>query len=262
MMVTFQWDYAAQTRQNEQRGPKFWLAPMLERLAIAPADLVLVTAEWLRDVVGQRYGKPTVLLPNWVDVDDAASSERSRSDHGPIVYAGRLHPSKGIDVLIRAFAQVSGRHPRVKLLLCGDGEARAALRKLVKSLGCTNVEFRGVVENHEVVSLLRDASLFVLPTTTMEGHPKALAEAMAVGTPCIASDIPGNRQMISDGVTGLLVKPNDVASLAEALSRLLADGNLRMALGAAAAESARAFSFERVVSEEIRVLRRLSEGVS
>jgi glycosyltransferase involved in cell wall biosynthesis len=175
-----------------------------------------------------------------------------------ILYAGRLHPSKGVDVLIRAFARIKPGFPNARLLICGDGEERARLEALAASLNVSDVELRGVVPNAQILRMMAQAAIFVLPTITMEGHPKALIEAMASGVACIVSDVPGNREMVEPERTALIVPPKDVHALACALERLLGDRALRGILGENAREEAKRFNWINVVSCEINVLSALA----
>jgi glycosyltransferase involved in cell wall biosynthesis len=171
-----------------------------------------------------------------------------------ILYAGRLHPSKGVDVLIRAFARIKPGFPNARLLICGDGEERARLESLIASLKINDVEFRGVLPNAEVLRLMAQTAIFVLPTVTMEGHPKSLIEAMASGAACVVSDVPGNREMVEPERTALIVPPKDVNVLACALERLLADRELRTQLGESAYKHAEKYNFELIVNQEKRSL--------
>ena len=255
MMVTYQFDYARQTQKNEPKGLKHWLPPFLERLALSPADLVLVTADWLEEKAQRVYHKKTVLLPNWVDVGvlEQVGTDKTR-DEKTVLYAGRLHWSKGINILIDAFVKVKQRHPDAMLTICGEGEERERLEAQVKSLSLNDVQFRGGVPNAEVLRLMSKAAVFVLPTLTMEGHPKALIEAMACGAACVASSVAGNRSVIVHGENGLLVPPNDSARLADVLSRLLDDKTLRTRLGWKARENALQYNFNAVVSSEMHIL--------
>jgi glycosyltransferase involved in cell wall biosynthesis len=256
MLVTYQWDYAAQTRKNE-RGIKHWLAPLLEWLALAPADLVLVTVPWLEAKVQRVYHKKTILLPNWVDLSATRNALELARCNGMILYAGRLHPSKGVDVLIRAFARIKPGFPNARLLICGDGEERARLESLIASLKINDVEFRGVLPNAEVLRLMAQTAIFVLPTVTMEGHPKSLIEAMASGAACVVSDVPGNREMVEPERTALIVPPKDVNVLACALEWLLADRELRSKLGENARAQAMQIDRDQMIEKEIQTLRSL-----
>ena len=111
------------------------------------------------------------------------------------------------------------------------------------------VEFLG--EIRDVPALLVELDVFALPTWDqgrMEGCPVALLEAMASGRACVATDIPGSRDIVVPGKSGMLVRPRDAASLADALGRLSADARLRRDLGAAARERMLdVFSLEREV---------------
>jgi glycosyltransferase involved in cell wall biosynthesis len=263
MMITYQFDYSEQTRKNTLTGLRYWLAPLLERLAISPADLVLVTTGWLEDKIQRVYYKKTVLLPNWVDLGTLQQTcgNKTRNEK-MILYAGRLHWSKGVSILLYAFSQVKRRHPEALLVICGEGEQRRSLEELVKSLGTNGVEFRGSLPNDEVLQLMSRAAICVLPTLTMEGHPKVLIEAMACGAACVATDVPGNREVLADGQTGIIVPPSDVEALSNILQLLLSDYSLRDRLGRSAQVEALRYNFSTIVSQEMQVLSALSGAVS
>ncbi|MEP7356174.1 MAG: glycosyltransferase family 4 protein [Anaerolineales bacterium] len=253
MLVGYSYDYASQTQLGTHNPIQWLLAPWMERLALSPADLVLVSAEWLGQKVRSVYHKPTLLLPNWVDVPDFGGALQER-DHWLIVFAGRLHWTKGANRLIEAFAPVKRQFPTARLVICGHGEQMAALRAQVAELDLADVELRGPVPHPEVLRLMGRAGIFVLPTLTMEGHPKALIEAMASGAAIVATDVPGNRDDIHSGSNGLLVPPDDAAALAAAMGRLLADDALCAALGRQAALDAQQYAFGPIVRREVEAL--------
>jgi glycosyltransferase involved in cell wall biosynthesis len=250
VMVTYEWDYAEQTRRSEKNPLRRWLAPVVERLGLRPADLVAPTTEWLQEKIQREYHKPTVLVPEWVDLDLGAAPPVR--DSATIVYAGRLHWSKGVEVLLAAFAQVAPRHPAARLVICGIGPERARLEAIAAAI--PGVDFRGMRPNAEVVRLLRSAAVAVLPTVTMEGQPKALVEALQCGAACIATAVPGSQELIVDGLNGLLVPPKSVEALAAALDRLLSDGARRARLGQSAVERAGQFDFDLVVRRDIQAI--------
>jgi glycosyltransferase involved in cell wall biosynthesis len=254
VIVTYEWDYAEQTRRSEKNPLRRWLAPWVEWLGVWPADLVATTTDWLQAKIHRDYHKPTVILPEWVDLDLGGGPPAR--DSTTIVYAGRLHWSKGVDVLLAAFERAAPRHPEARLVICGAGPERERLEALAAPIA--GVSLRGMVPNVEVVRLLRSAAISVLPTITMEGQPKALVEALKCGTACIATAVPGSQELITDGVTGLLVPPKSVEALAAALDRLLADGALRARLGQNAVERAARFDFDLVLRQDIQAMQGLS----
>lgn len=174
-----------------------------------------------------------VELTNGVDATRPARSSYELHDPPCVTYVGRLHPQKNLDTLLRAFAILRSRlpHPAV-LRLVGEGPSDDSLRALAAELGIADVvDFAG--RHEDVMAQLDLADVFVLPSR-VEGMSNALLEAMTGGLPCIVSDIPGNRAVISDGSSGLLVPVDDPVCLATALERLLTDRDLRAHLGSAA----------------------------
>lgn len=152
---------------------------------------------------------------------------------GPVraLCVASLQEYKGHRWLLEALAQ-SDAGPgleRIRLDLVGEGALRAQLEALAGRLGLTDrVRFLGSLPEEEVARLLAAADLFVLPSVVardgqMDGVPVALMEALAAGVPVVATRLSGVPELITDGVTGVLVPPADAAGLARALSRVLAD---------------------------------------
>ena len=215
MIVTYQWDYAKQTKKNESKGLKSWMPPLLEKLSLISADIVFVTTEWLKEKIDKVYNKKTVLIPNWVDFDKLEKIGFDNINKGKIIlYAGRLHWSKGVDILIDAYSKLYENYHDLKLIICGDGEERKKLEEKVKPNRLKGITFTGRISNDDVLNYMTNARIFVLPTLTMEGHPKALIEAMAAKCICLASRVPGNQEvLIEAGCEENLFEPGDVDSL-------------------------------------------------
>ena len=151
----------------------------------------------------------------------------------PVVLgAGELCDRKDFATLLRAFAKVHKGRP-CRLVILGKGKKRAALEKLAHELGvAAHVDFPGFVENP--YTYMAKASVFVL-SSTVEGLPVVLMEAMALGTPVVATDCPsGPREILEDGALGPLVPVRSTDELAAAIMRVLASPVNRKALMAAA----------------------------
>lgn len=161
-----------------------------------------------------------VEIPNGVPVPETAWQPRPEWRAAPhAVFVGRLAPEKGLDTLIDAWPSVRAASPKARLILIGEGPQRRALEARVKALGLTlgsgqAVELRGATA--DPLEMLRAADLFVLPSRE-EGMSIALLEAMALGTPLVASSIPGNRRLVSDYEHGRLAPPDDPDHLARAI---------------------------------------------
>jgi glycosyltransferase involved in cell wall biosynthesis len=155
------------------------------------------------------------------------------ADGGPpvLLAAGRLHPQKDFATLLRAFARVRGERP-CRLLVLGEGEGRGALESLALALRVRDyVDLPGFVDNP--YAYMARAAVFVL-SSAWEGFGNVLVEALAVGTPAVATDCPhGPREILQDGRVGPLVPVGDDAALAaailEALGRPVDRDRLRQA---------------------------------
>jgi glycosyltransferase involved in cell wall biosynthesis len=140
-----------------------------------------------------------------------------------IGYVGQLIRRKRIDTLIQAFQQIDVAPKR--LCIIGDGPQRAELEQLAAAVGGRErITFLGYRDDR--IALLKGLDLFVLPSE-LEGIPRCLMEAMAVGVPVITSDIPGCRDLVEQEVTGLLFRSGDASELARQMIRLIKDERLR-----------------------------------
>jgi colanic acid/amylovoran biosynthesis glycosyltransferase len=148
-------------------------------------------------------------------------------------------PKKGVDLLVRAAATLSERHPDLVVDVVGDGPLRPELTALADSLGLGGrVRFHGPATAAEVQAALVRCRAFVLPCRIdadgdRDGMPTVLVEALARAVPVVSTDVVGIGELVVDGETGLLVPPEDVDALAAALDRLLGDAALAARLGLA-----------------------------
>jgi glycosyltransferase involved in cell wall biosynthesis len=173
-------------------------------------------------------------VPNGFPIEEVAAREvypdREELD---VVFSGRLDGQKNPALLLEAaaMAKASRAATRIRLSFLGDGGLRSSLEERARALGLEErARFLGRVA--DVPGHLAGADIFVLPSLS-EGISNALLEAMAHGLPCIATDIPGNRDLVEDGRTGILVPPGDASALSSALLRLAGDRALRESLGRA-----------------------------
>lgn len=204
---------------------------------------------WLDAVVGltdesgrwlnqHTRAKSVAVIPNPIDLPLPSSAPMldpvvlRRPGSHLLLAVGRLSADKNYDHLVRAFVNASEKlasTPAQKpwqLVVVGEGPERAALKALTKRLGAQDrVHLPGRAGN--VADWYRAADAFAL-TSSFEGYPNGLLEALAHGVPSVACDcLTGPRELIRDGVNGLLVKPNSAADLEAALSRLMGDAELR-----------------------------------
>lgn len=188
------------------------------------------------------------IVPNGVDVGAFADAE-PRGDlpvGRRILWVNRLDAQKGFPIALAAFSKVLTEIPDALLVVVGEGKDREALTLLTEPAR-VRVEMRGAVPNEQVPSYLAAGEVFASPAVGQESFGIALVEAMAAGLPVVATDIPGYREVVSDGVEGLLVPPRDPEALAAGLVRVLKEPELAKRLGDAGRERARTFDWPVVV---------------
>jgi len=162
-----------------------------------------------------------------------------------LLAVGRLEPVKNFDALIRAFARLARAFPDWDLIILGEGPERARLASTIRCMGLVQrVALPGVAGN--VAYWYGEADLFAL-TSRSEGFPNALAEAMAHGVPAVSVDCnTGPRDIIRHGIDGLLVPPDDIAALSDALARVMGDATLRGQLASRSVEARERFSVAKI----------------
>lgn len=223
-------------------------AHLFER-KLARASHVVCISEWHRSFCCRVYQRPLDDYPvvrcgveprNW-----AVGGPRMKapSASGPaipmILSVARLVPKKGLHVLVQALERMRDRSVAFRAVVAGDGAERNHLMALAQECGVAEwIEWTGAIHHSKVAGLLCESAVFALPCVVAkdgdrDGIPVALMEAMAAGVPCVSTDFPAIRELITDGVSGRLVPPEDPGTLAQAISDLINDPLARACIGAA-----------------------------
>jgi glycosyltransferase involved in cell wall biosynthesis len=178
----------------------------------------------------EKYGEPTVL------------------------YLGRLKKYKSVQHLVQAFAVVKKTLPHARLMIVGAGDYREPLESLTNELGLTDsVEFTGFVSEEEKLLRLRRSHVAVLPSLK-EGWGLTNIEANAVGTTVVAANVPGLKDSVKDGSSGLLYEYGDIAELSAKLLSILQDDDFRHKLQQGALEWAAQFNWDDAAAEFEKLL--------
>jgi glycosyltransferase involved in cell wall biosynthesis len=189
----------------------------------------------------QTRARDTLELPNGVDIDrfnpgvDCAAlrTRYNLEDQRVVLFVGALdkaHYHRRVDVLIQAFSRL--KKQKIVLMIIGEGDLEEGYRRLAADLGVADrVIFTGTVLNWDLPQYYSLCDLLVLPSTRLEIFGMVLVEAMACGKPVIASNLPGVRTVVDDGINGFLVTPGDIDELAEKMRRLLESQDMRAAFG-------------------------------
>ncbi|MGD2183562.1 glycosyltransferase family 4 protein [Lusitaniella coriacea] len=216
---------------------EWWGGAMAEKFH--RAKFTIAITQWLLDQMKRDYpnlkaeqailGRIGVDTKKWLP--DAKSQQVER-EIPQLIAVGRLHPSKGYDVLIQSVKALLDAEQPVKLMLIGEGPERQVLESLVKELDLLDaVEFTGSLAEDGIIERMKQADIFVLAS-----HREPLGvvsmEAMAMEVAAIATDAGGVPEIITDGTDGLLVPPNNVPALTEAIGRLIENHEFRRKLAA------------------------------
>ena len=208
----------------------------------ASADAVIAPSALIRDELTARGVRaPITVVPTGVDLahfapGDAAAARRGLGlppDDRVLLYVGRLDREKSVGRILAAFDRVAGTLPGVRLVLAGHGTEADALARQARALPARDrIVFLGVRPHDTLVECYRAADVFVFASET-ETQGLVLAEAAACGVPAVTVSGPGCDEVVRDGETGILTKP-DSAALAEALIGLLLDEARRARMAARA----------------------------
>ena len=229
---------------------------------------IIACSDFLRQIPIRRYGVPeekTVLIYNAYHgpLSVEASPGEARAALGLdgskryLLTICRLMVWKGVDGIIRALRELP---EDVHLLVAGDGDMLEPWRELAGELGLADrVSFLGNVPHAEIPLYIRASELFVL-NSEYEGLSHTLLEVSTLGTPIVCTGVCGNPEVVEDGVNGILVRPRDDRALREAISRLLADRELRERYGAAGRERSHRFTREATFPQVEGVLAEVAAG--
>ena len=230
-------------------------AKLLERAAVPLAHACVavsdLTARRLKELGGSKL--PIAVIPNGVNTRDIADipAEGPSSD---IIYVGRLLAHKRLDLLLKAVAELRGRHPKLSCLIIGSGPEREKLRKLTATLMLEDhVTFTGEIPEENVYGFLKRSKVFVLPSLR-EGFGMSVLEALACGVPAVVVRAPYSaaHEIIEDGVSGIVAEPSP-RSLAEAISSLLEDSAKRGLMAEAAQQAASQYDWAVIAQKSLDI---------
>ena len=203
------------------------------------------------------------IVPNGIDLErfspDVSPIDEFCDGKLNILFVGRLEKRKGLNYLLKAYKQVKRENPGSRLIIVGPGtRLRRKYEKEVKRSRLEDVVFIGYVSYDDLPRYYKTADIYCAPATGWESFGIVLLEAMAVGTPVVASNIEGYASVVTHNVEGLLVPPKDEEKLAKALISLMNDEPLRRQMGAKGKLKVQDYGWEgiarRVLDYYMRVL--------
>jgi glycosyltransferase involved in cell wall biosynthesis len=247
--IRYNYDVATQVKSINKHFFEGVLLVFLEKLAFKRASSVWVMAPNLKEKAKIVGAKKIKLIPNWISLSEKPrNSSQTSDDHSArILFVGRLHPVKRPHLLVEAFSLLRKDYPQANLNIVGDGVERSRLERLVEKLGLSDsIKFLGFQSHENVLDIMRKSDLIVLPSV-MEGNPRVLVEAMMIGLPVVATNVPGIKDMVQHARTGHLVEQATPKDLYTAISYVLSNKKYALEI----AENARKFAIQEFSQEQV-----------
>ena len=224
------------------------LSPVLRRVWKRLAVRVAVS-EAAAEFATRHFRGDVRIIPNGADVELFEKASPADLPEGRcLLFVNRLEPRKGFAVAVRAFAVLAREQPDLLLVVAGDGPERDAV-SLLPAEARRRVIMLGNVPHDLLPAYHAAADLFLGSAVGNESFGIVLVEAMASGLPVVASNIPGYREVVRDGIDGLLVPPGDAGALAAAVRRIIGDPGLGEEFRTAGRDRAQRYRWDAVTAE-------------
>jgi phosphatidylinositol alpha-mannosyltransferase len=234
-----------------EKSSMYWLNRSTMRKLGAKLHGKITVSKPARDYISKYLTADYRIIPNGVDIHlfypDGPIMDEFKDDRLNILFVGRLEERKGVGDLIRACSLVKKDFPNFRLIIAGPGlMLRLQYKTMAKMLLNDRAVFTHYVTFDDLPKLYRTADIFCAPATGGESFGMVLLEAMASGTPVVATDIPGYASVVTHGQEGLLARPHNPRSVADCLLKLLNDKQLRLSMAERGVATANKYCWENV----------------
>ena len=263
--------YSLPFRRELRQGNRYWFYYLIEWMLGQWTDVMIATsrAEYQEIATsGIMTTERISLIPNCFDLEQyewafeqRMASKRSlgwAENHPVVGTVARLSPQKGIQTLVKSARLVRAQIPNVRFVIVGEGELREEIERHVQALGLGGTWVM-VGKRDDYLQFIRAFDVFAFPSL-WEGLPYAPIEAMAVGTPVVATSVVGTTDLVTNEDTGLLVSAQDETAMSQAIVRVLTDAGLAKKLSVRGRRFIEAnFDSERPVNQTLAVYRQVLE---
>ncbi len=235
-----------------------WWGNIQGRIAVSKTALKMI---------GRYFPDRYSIIPNGIDYPHFASEvppiPKYIDSKRNILFVGRQEKRKGLPYLLEAYARLKRERPDIRLIVVGpDGGMRPACEHYVRQHQLEDVVFTDFVPYEDLPRYYKTADIYCAPNTGHESFGIVLLEAMAAGTPIVASDIGGFGEVLEHGVEGMLVPPRDAEALATAMDRLLSDAALREQMGRAGTVRAEPYGWDHVSARVLDYYQAAANGTA
>jgi L-malate glycosyltransferase len=233
---------SGEARDHLRRSP-------IARHVLSKADRLVVPSGYLVEVLAE-FGLQAQIVPNIVDLSQFRYRRRTPLQPHLICTRG-FHPYYGIDIVVRAFAEIQKTYPEAQLDLVGGGALESSIRELITRLRLSNVKFLGVVSRQEIGRFYDRADIFV-NASNLDNMPVSVLEAFASGTPVATTEPEGMNYIVMHERTGLLSPPGNPSALAQNIFKLLREPEVAARLAENAFEESRQYHWAAVRDRWLR----------
>ncbi len=234
-------------------GSKAYMTPGVRWLATR-MNIRTAVSEDAKHMAHQALGGSYDVVFNGIEINKFRDAKAATSEGSTIAYVGRHEPRKGLEVLLQSMMSLP---QDVTLWIMSDGPQTEELRS--KYEGDSRLRWLGPVSDEEKISRIKGADILCVPSLRGESFGIVLLEAMAAGTPVVASDLPGYRNVAVNGDEAYLVPPGDATTLTAALAKVLKDQPLANGLSQAGSKRVAEFSMERLAEIYVGLYERAIE---
>jgi len=259
--VLLAWGLGSMGREKSGLGLLLGLLKLMDKLFIISVDNILVETNSAIDFLGLTRYKHKVIAngARFIDFHLFKITEQLSNRHNIVGYIGRLDPGKGIENFTNAISLVLQEMPATEFLIGGDGISFEQIKLQLKNSGLVEkVRLTGWIPHDDLPNYLNQLKLLVLPSYS-EGLPTILLEAMACGTPVLATNVGGIPDMIEENKTGFIIKNNSPECIAQNISDILNYPNLDKIAQSARVLVVKEFSYDRVVTNYEKIIRSMLE---
>lgn len=241
------WGMSVPIISSERNDPRqaSLIKKVLRRLLLWRTTALVVQTESVKSYFPEKIQRRTKIIYN--PVSDNVFNIKPMLKLKQIVSVGRLYSQKNQKMLINAFYRVSRKFPDYTLIIYGEGPLRGELQQQIDSLSLSHRVFL-LGRSHEIFQAIAQSEIFCM-SSDYEGMSNALLEAVCLGMPIVTTDVSGVRELINDGIDGLVVPVRETEKMAAALERLLSDKQMQNNFTNRIKEKAENFRIEKIVSQ-------------
>ena len=223
---------------------RHWFNRLHGRIAVSPMA---------QGFIQKHFDGEFALIPNGINLEgfgsDVEPITKYKDGKINILFVGRMEKRKGLKYLIMAYSRLKWQFPDIRLIVVGPGTPDKDCYRILGEHSLQDVEFVGGVSQDDLARYYKTADIFCSPATGKESFGIVLLEAMASGTPIVASRLDGYATVMEDGMHGLMVPPKDDQALAAAIRHMIQDPQMRAAMGAFGERRAYEFRWEHVAKQ-------------